>query len=189
MHNDKFAKGSESQRLISPAIQIPAAIKEKSTCIKVTNLLNWVRCNFQRGEFLNAFWGHSKTKTMSFCIPVQFLKSWMKWFTFSSLKLGGLESRCHHQQGVTVLCSTWFFSHIVGHFPRSENKEGWGARHLRSWQIIWKSPPSEYITLSRPFVLCRSYSCCNCSRRHPSKICKPIALLCSSKTLFIRTVD
>lgn len=110
MHNDKFAKGSESQRLISPAIQIPAAIKEKSTRIKVTNLLNWVRCDFQRGEFLNALWGHSKTKTMSFCIPVRFLKSWMKWFTFSSLKLGGLESRCHHQQGVTVLCSTWFFS-------------------------------------------------------------------------------
>lgn len=40
MHNDKFAKDSESQRLISPAIQIPAAIKEKSTRIKVTNLLN-----------------------------------------------------------------------------------------------------------------------------------------------------
>lgn len=121
--------------------QIPAAIKEKSTRIKATNLLNWVRCDFQRGEFLNALWGHSKTKTVSICVPVHFLKSWMKWFSFFFLKLGGLENRCHHQQGVTVLCSTWLFSHIVGHFPRSENKKGWGACHLRSWQIVWKSPP------------------------------------------------
>lgn len=113
MHNDKFAKGSEFQRLISPAIQIPAAIKEKSTRIKATNLLNWVRCDFQQGEFLNALWGHSKTKTMSICVPVRFVKSWMKWFTFFSLKLGGLENGCHHQQGVTVLYSTWFF------FPHS----------------------------------------------------------------------
>ena len=130
-------------------------LKRKTICIKATNLFNWVRCDFQRGEFLNVLWGRGKTKTMSICIWVYFLKSWVNWFAFASLKLGVINIIVSNKTSLpTAPCD--FFPTLLATPMRVKIRR---VRYTspRSWQTFRKSPYSEYFRLCRPFVLCWSY--------------------------------